>query len=135
MDDSEIGRLLGSIKTIAVIGCSRNIEKDAYKVPQYLQRHGYRIIPVNPITAQVLGEKSYKLASEIKDKVDIVVIFRPSEDALAVTQDILKMEDKPRLIWLQLGIQSDEAAKLAQENGMQFIQNRCIKIEHQRLLS
>ena len=134
MDDTQIGRLLGSIKTIAVIGCSRDISKDAHKVPEYLQRHGYRIIPVNPLTAQVLGEKSYKLASEIKDRVDIVVVFRPSEDVLGVVQDVLKMGNKPRVVWMQLGIQNADAAKLAEENGMQVVQNKCIKIEHQRLV-
>ncbi len=134
MDDSQIARLLGSVKNIVVVGCSRDISKDAYKVPEYLQRHGYRIIPVNPLTAQILGEKSYKTASEVGDKVDIVVVFRPSEEVLTVVQDVLKMEYKPKLIWMQLGIQSTEAAKLAEENGIQVVQNRCIKIEHQRLL-
>ncbi len=134
MDDQEIARLFGSIKTIAVVGCSRSIDKDAYKVPEYLQRHGYRIIPVNPLTAQVLGEKSYKTASDVKDKADMVVVFRPSEEVLQVVQDILKMEYKPKLIWMQLGIQNAEAAKLAEESGIQVVQNKCIKIEHQKLV-
>ncbi len=135
MDDSQIARLLGSIKIIAVVGCSRDISKDAYKVPEYLQRHGYKIIPVNPLTSYVLGEKSYKLASEIKDRVDIVLVFRPSEDVLSIVQDVLKMENKPRLVWMQLGIQNQEAANLARENGIDVIENRCIKIEHNRLLN
>lgn len=133
IDDEEIIKILKESKTIAVVGCSRDPEKDAHKVPKYLKEHGYRIIPVNPFANEILGEKVYKTLSEIKEPVDVVDIFRPSDEVLGVVKEAIKL--KPKVIWMQLGIRNEEAAKLAEQNGIKVVMNRCMMIEHKRLIT
>ena len=117
---------------MAVVGCSRDQEKDAHRVPKYLKEHGYKIIPVNPSAEEILGEKVYKTLSEIKEPIDIVDVFRPSEECLDVAKEAVKIN--PKVIWMQLGIKNEEAAKLAEKNGIKVIMDRCIMIEHKRLI-
>lgn len=124
--------ILRESKTIAVVGCSSNPEKYAYKIPKYLQEHGYRIIPVNPFAKEILGEKTYKTVSEIKDPVDIVNVFRPSEETLQVVKQAIKI--KPKVVWMQLGIKNEEAAKLAETNGMRVVMDTCIMVKHKQLI-
>lgn len=131
-EDEKIKEVLTRYKTIAVVGCSRNPEKDAHKVPKYMKEHGYRIIPVNPFANEILGEKAYKSVSEIKESVDIVDVFRPSEEVLEVVKEALKI--RPKVVWMQLGIKNEDAAKLAEENRIDVVMDRCIKIEHERLI-
>jgi predicted CoA-binding protein len=131
LTDKELKEILKSSKTIAVVGCSRDPEKDAYKVPKYLKEKGYKIIPVNPFAEEILGEKVYKNLSEIKEAVDIVDIFRPSEECLEIVKEAIKL--KPKAIWMQLGIENKEAEKLAKENKIKVVMNKCIMREHQRL--
>jgi predicted CoA-binding protein len=133
VDDAQIIKILKESKTIAVVGCSRDHEKDAHRIPKYLKEHGYRIIPVNPFADEILGEKSYKKLSEIKEPVDIVNIFRPSSEALAIVEEAVKMKIKPKVIWMQLGIINEEAAKLAEKNGITVVMNKCMMMEHRRL--
>lgn len=127
----EVREILHKYRKIAVVGCSRNPEKDAYKVPKYLKEHGYRIIPVNPLAKEILGEKAYRTLSEVEEPIDIVDIFRPSEEVLEIVHEAIKI--KPRVIWMQLGIENKEAEELARGNGIEVVADRCMKTEHQRL--
>ena len=131
-NDNKIKEILEKNRIIAVVGCSRDAEKDAHKVPKFLQEHGYKIIPVNPSADEILGKKAYKSLSEIKEAVDIVDIFRPSKDALEVVREAVKIH--PKVIWMQMGIINEEAAKLAERNGIDVVMGKCLKIEYKRLI-
>lgn len=140
-ESEKIKNLLIEAKTIAVVGASRNREKPAYKVPAYLKEKGYKILPVNPNADEILGEKAYKsideLAEEVRKKnigVDIFDIFRPSEECYEIVKKIIKAGLKPEAIWLQLGIKNEEAKKLAEKHGIAFIQDRCMMIEHKKII-
>ena len=128
--DEEIKQIF-SLKKIAVVGMSRHTTKAAHFVPKYLTEQGFDITPVNPNTDKILGEKSYPSLSSIDHPIDIVDIFRPSEQVLSVVQDAIKL--KPKVIWLQEGIHNSEAEELARSNGIMVIFNRCMLAEHQRL--
>ena len=119
------------LKNIAVVGMSKNPEKAAYYVPKYLAEKGYNIIPVNPTTDEILGKKCYSELSGITERVDIVDVFRPSEQVMSVINDAIKL--KPKVIWLQEGIHNIEAESLAQKTGIEVVFNRCMLAEHQRL--
>ncbi|SFQ97369.1 CoA-binding protein [Desulfoscipio geothermicus] len=130
-DDNKIKQILERGRTIAVVGLSDKVHRDSYQVARYMQEKGYRIIPVNPRAKIVLGETAYTNILEIPEKVDIINIFRRSDQVLPIVQDSLKI--KPGAIWLQLGIINDEAARLCREAGVDFIMDKCIKVEHARL--
>jgi len=134
MNDAQIKKILAESKVIAVVGCSRDPEKEAYKVPAYLQAHGYKIIPVNPFADKILGKKTAKSLAEVKEAVDLVDVFRPSADCLAVAQDALKMVQKPKVFWMQLGIRNEATRKLLEANGVAVVEDRCTKAEHARLM-
>ena len=119
-------------ETIAVVGCSSNPEKPAHYVPKYLQQNGYKIIPINTTAEEILGEKCYKKISDVKEKVDIIGIFRPSKECLEVVNDSLKI--KPKLIWMQSGIVNEDVKKLAEEQGIQVVMDRCMMVEHRKLV-
>jgi len=119
------------LKNIAVVGMSKNPEKAAHYVPKYLTDRGYNIIPVNPTADEILGKKCYPELSAIPDNVDIVDIFRPSEQVLTVINEAIKL--KPKVIWLQEGIHNLEAESLAQKASIEVVFNRCMLAEHQRL--
>lgn len=129
--DQEIRDIL-SLNRIAVIGMSKNPSKSAHYVPKYLADNGYDVTPVNPTADQILGKKCYDLVSEISEEIDIVDIFRPSEQVLPVIQEAIKK--KPKVIWLQEGIHNPEAEELARQSGIRIVFNRCMLAEHQRLL-
>jgi len=128
--DEEIKQIF-SLKKIAVVGMSRHTAKAAHFVPKYLTEQGFDITPINPNTDEILGKKSYPNMSSLNHPIDIVDIFRPSEQVLAVVQDAIKL--KPKVIWLQEGIHNSEAEELARNNGIMVIFNRCMLAEHQRL--
>ena len=128
--DKEIIDIL-TLKKIAVIGMSRHSNKAAHFVPKYLSEQGYDITPINPMTEEILGKKSYPNISSVVDPIDIVDIFRPSEQVLPVVQDAIKI--KPKVIWLQEGIHNLEAEELARKHGIKVVYNRCMLDEHQRL--
>ncbi len=130
--DREI-RKFYALKNIALVGMSAHREKPSHFVPEYLLQKGYNIIPVNPNTDEILQRKCYDRVSEIKQKVDIVNVFRKSEDVLDVIKDLLKKEGI-KLIWLQKGI-NEEAMGLAKKNGIDFVYNRCMMEDHERLFS
>jgi len=120
-----------TLKKIAVIGMSRHSIKAAHFVPKYLSEQGFDITPINPTTNEILGKKCYPDISSIQHSIDIVDIFRPSEQVLSVIPDAIKK--KPKVIWLQEGIHNEEAEKLAMKEGIIVIFNRCMLAEHKRL--
>ena len=128
--DEEIREIL-SMKKVAVIGMSKNSSKAAHYVPRYLSENGFHVVPVNPNAEEILGKKCHDSVADIDELVDIVDIFRPSEDVLPFVQEAIKK--KPKVIWLQEGIHNPEAEKLAQSMGIQVVFNRCMLAEHQRL--
>jgi predicted CoA-binding protein len=131
--DEEIKKFY-NFKNIAVVGISKNEEKPSHFVPKYLVQNGYNVIPVNPTTDEILERKTYKLVSEIKEDVDIVDVFRKSDDIIPIIDDLLKKKGI-KLIWLQKGIFNQRAEELAKKNGIDFVYNRCMLEEHQRLFS
>ena len=120
-----------SLKNIAVIGMSKNSEKAAHYVPKYLAEKGYNIIPVNPTADKILDKKCYREIIEVPDSVDIVDVFRPSEEVLPVVHEAIKKN--PKVIWLQEGIHNPESEDLARKAGIEVVFNRCMLAEHQRL--
>jgi len=130
--DNNIRQLLQQVRTIAVVGLSNKTHRDSYRVAQYMQEHGYRIIPVNPRIETILGEKSYPDLLSIPEPVDIINVFRRSELVPPVVRDALHLN--PQAIWLQLGIINEEAADIANNAGVAIIMDKCIKVEHDRLL-
>ena len=129
--DDVLKKIYG-FKNIAVVGMSPNEGKPSNYVPKYLIEKGYNIIPVNPIYGEVLGNKSYPKVSDISHQVDIVDIFRKSEDVLPVVQDAI-LKDGIKVIWMQLGIYNKEAQEIAEKKDINVIYNRCILKEHHRL--
>ena len=129
--DEEIIEIL-NLKKVAVIGMSKHQEKAAHFVPKYLSENGFEIIPVNPNSDEILNKKCYKEINDIKDDIDIVDVFRPSEDVLPFVKDAIKKN--PKVIWLQEGIHNEEAENLAREHGIKVVFNRCMLAEHQRLM-
>lgn len=133
--DSHSDRQLREIygfKNIAVVGMSKNPEKAGHFVPKYLMKYGYNIIPVNPTSSEILGLRSFPKVSEVKETVEIVNVFRKSEDILDVVRDSLN-KSGIRIIWLQEGIHNQEAEEVARSKGIDVIFNRCIMAEHKRL--
>lgn len=133
ISDEEIITILKDSKVIAVIGCSSNPEKPSYYVPKFLQRKGYKIIPVNPSSKKIFGENCYKSILDVKEKIDIVEIFRPSEDALKFVEEAITKN--PKLIWLQIGIENKEAEELAINKEVKIVMDRCMMIEYKRLMT
>jgi len=136
----KIEEVLTRYKTIAVVGCSKNEEKHAHKVPKYMKEMGYTIIPVNPTADEILGEKCYKSLLEIPEglakTIEIVDIFRPSDEVGKIVDEAIELRKKygkPEVIWMQLGIINEEAAEKAKSAGFNVIMNRCLKIEHERI--
>jgi uncharacterized protein len=122
--------LLRRSKVIAVVGISRYIHKEAGRVPAQMQIAGYRIIPVNPYADVLLGEKVYRSLEDIPEPVDLVNVFRPSAETPDVVRQAVAIGAKA--IWLQLGISSEEAGRIAAEAGLDYVENRCIAVEMAR---
>ncbi|WP_256299526.1 CoA-binding protein [Haloarchaeobius salinus] len=129
--DTELEQLF-DLDTIAVVGCSTTPGKAAHDVPKYMQAQGYDVVPVNPFADEILGERAYDSLDEVDHDVDIVDVFRPSEEIPGIVDDVLERDDVQAL-WLQLGIADDEAAARAEDAGLLVVQNKCIKVEHSRL--
>jgi predicted CoA-binding protein len=133
--DSYIRGILNTVKTIAMVGISPKDTRPSYFVGKYLLERGYHIIPVNPghVGHDILGQKVYARLADIPEAVDMVDIFRAPQYALGIVQEALAMTPRPRVIWMQLGVRNEEAARLAEENGLKVVMNRCPKIEYGRL--
>ena len=136
-DDTYIRGILNTVKTIAMVGVSAKDSRPSYFAFKYLLERGYRMIPVNPGLADkdLLGQKAYARLADIPEPVDMVDIFRASPFVLPIVEDALKMQPRPRVVWMQLGIRNDAAAALAEQNGIKVVMNRCPKIEYGRLSS
>ena len=128
--DEQIRDIL-SLKKVVVIGMSKHSSKAAHYVPKYLSDNGYDITPVNPSAEEILGKKCYGTVSEIDKEIEIVDIFRPSDQVFPFVQEAIKK--KPKVIWLQEGIHNFEAEELARKEGIKVVYNRCMLAEHQRL--
>ena len=131
--DEEI-RKFYIFRNIAVVGMSRDPAKEAHAVPKYMIERGYNIIPINPLASEILGRRTYSRVSDIKSQVDIIDIFRPSNDVLPVVEDSIKKHGIS-VIWLQQGIHNVEAEKIALDNKIEVVFNRCIMAEHMRLFN
>lgn len=131
VDSATLYKILTEAKTIVVVGASKNPEKDAHQIPKYLQEHGYRIIPVNPTADVILGEKAYKSLADVREPYDVVDIFRPSEDVPPIVDQAIRGPAK--VIWMQLGITNDAAAKKAEAAGKIVVQNACMMVAHRSL--
>lgn len=129
--DAEVREILER-NTIAVVGCSSTPGKDAHEIPKYLQKQGYEIVPVNPTTDEVLGRPAYDSLTDVEEDVDIVDVFRPSAEVAGIVDEALARNDVD-VVWLQLEIHDDEAVSRAEAAGLQVVQDRCMKPEHQRL--
>ncbi|WP_336327501.1 CoA-binding protein [Halovenus sp. HT40] len=132
-DDDELRSIL-EYDRVAVVGCSSTPGKDAHDIPSYLDRQGYDIVPVNPYADEILGKDVYDSLEEVPGDIDIVDVFRPSEEVSDIVDSALDREDV-EVIWLQLGIHDDEAVEHAEQAGKRVVQDRCMKPEHQRLMS
>lgn len=130
--DKEIRELLRTSRVIAIVGLSADEDKPSNAVARYLQSKGFRIIPVNPGRDTILGEKSYGSLSDIPEPVDVVDIFMRAENLLPFVEEATKL--KPKAIWLQLGIVNDRAKAVAEKSNIMFVQDKCVKQEHTRLL-
>jgi uncharacterized protein len=135
--DSYIRGILNTVKTIAMVGASEKDNRPSYFAFKYLLERGYNMIPVNPGQAghEMLGRKVYARLADIPEPVDMVDIFRAPQYALGIVEEALALRPRPSVIWMQLGIRNDEAAKLAEANGLKVVMNRCPKIEYGRLSS
>ncbi|ABQ90363.1 CoA-binding domain protein [Roseiflexus sp. RS-1] len=134
--DQEIRELLTAARTVAVVGISDDPERDSYMVAEFLQRQGYRIIPVNPrlvnLNIQVLGEKPYATLRDVPEKIDIVDIFRRPETVMPVIEDAIAAG--AGAVWMQLSIVNEEAAARAEAAGLKVVMNRCMAVEYRRLM-
>ncbi|KAG2475513.1 MAG: CoA-binding domain-containing protein [Nitrosopumilales archaeon] len=128
--DDEIKQIF-SLKNVAVIGMSKHPEKAAHFVPKYLSEQGFNILPINPTSSEILNKKCYSSVTEVDEPIDIVDVFRPSDQVLPVVKEAITM--KPKVIWLQEGIHNQEAEELARKEGIKVVFNRCMLAEHQRL--
>ena len=132
--DERLNALLESCETVAVIGIKDRQSEDAFRIPLYMQRAGYRIVPVNPKLEAVLNETCHPSLTEVSDRIDIVNLFRASEHVPGHVDEILALDPPPKAVWMQLGIHHGESAQRLRAAGIEVIQDRCIMVDHRRLL-
>ena len=142
MSNNSTKEILTKYKTVAVVGLSKDPSKDSHRVAEYLKNHDFHIIPINPFADEILGEKSYKSLSNIpvniQKAVEIVDIFRPSEDVLPIVKQAIqlkKLQGVPYVVWMQLGIINEQAAEKARKAGLTVVMDKCMMQEHRRLHS
>ena len=129
---SEIKNILSKYKSIAMVGVSKDLKKTSTIVMRYMQDYGFKVYPVNPSAKgeKILGEEVYAKVTDINKNVEIVDVFRPSNEAYGIAEDAVKIGAK--VLWLQLGIRDQKAKKLVEENKMEYIENKCTKMEYQK---
>jgi uncharacterized protein len=127
-----IRKILQSARTVAIVGLSSNVLRPSYFVGFYLQRHGYRIVPVNPNEREVLGEKAYASLAEIPFPVDVVDVFRAPPFVPEIAAEAVSVG--AAAVWMQFGVISSEAARIADRGGLEVVMDRCMKVEHARML-
>lgn len=137
MSQNQIRETIEKYRVIAVVGLSKEPEKDSHRVSAYLKQHGYQIIPVNPFADEVLGEKSYKslldIPLEIQKTIEIVDVFRPAKDVSPIVEQAVQLKHmfgKPFVIWMQLGIVNEQAAEIARQAGLVVIMDKCLMVEY-----
>ena len=128
---SKTKEILGKYKSIAMIGVSNDPTKASTIVMKYMQKYGFKVFPVNPKAKgqKILGEEVYEKITDIKDTVDIVDVFRPSNEAINIAKDTVSI--KAKVLWLQLGIKNEEAKKIVEENKIDYVEDKCTKMEYQ----
>ena len=131
-DDTELRDILDA-ETIAVVGCSTSPGKAAHDIPKYLIDHGYDVVPVNPFAEEIFGREAYDSLADVPKDIDLVDVFRPSEETDDIGDAAVEREEVDT-VWLQLGITNDAAGERAEAAGKRFVQDRCLKVEHQRLV-
>ena len=134
--------ILTRYKTVAVVGLSRDPSKDSYQVAEYLKKHGFHIVPINPFADEVLGEKSYKslldMPIEVQKTLEIVDIFRPSAEVLPIIEQVVQLKKLigvPYVVWMQLGIINDHAAETAKQAGLSVVMDKCMMQQHRLLFT
>ena len=129
---SNIKEILSKYKSIAMIGVSNDPTKASTIVMKYMQKYGFKVFPVNPKAKgqKILGEEVFEKITDIKASVDIVDVFRPSKEALDIAKDTVSI--KAKVLWLQLGIKSEEAKKIVEENKIEYVEDKCTKMEYQK---
>ncbi len=129
---SEIKNILSKYKSIAMVGVSKDLKKTSTIVMKYMQDYGFKVYPVNPSAKgeKILGEEVYAKVTDINENVEIVDVFRPSNEAYGIAEDAIKIGAK--VLWLQLGIRDQKAKKLVEENKMEYVENKCTKMEYQK---
>ncbi|MBW1992272.1 MAG: CoA-binding protein [Deltaproteobacteria bacterium] len=132
-EDEEVREILQNNRVIAVVGLSTDPNRDSYRVAQYLQEHGYQIVPVNPKADRILGQKAFANLKDIPYPVDIVDIFRKIEAIPAIVDEAIAIGAK--VVWMQLGLAENQSARKAMAAGLQVVMNKCMKIEHSRYFS
>ena len=130
--ENKIKDILSQNKIIAMIGVSQDLKKTSTIVMKYMQKYGFKVFPVNPKAKgqKILGEEVFEKITDIKDTVDIVDVFRPSKEAIDIAKDTVSIRAK--VLWLQLGIKSNQAKKLVEENKIEYIEDKCTKMEYQK---
>jgi len=131
-NDRMLKEILLSARTIASVGLSSNPQKESYGIALYMKEQGYRVIPVNPTTPEVFGEKSYPDLQSVPEKIDVVQVFRKPEDVPPVVEDAIKAGAK--VVWMQEGIVNEEAAQKARDAGLQVVMDACMRASHRRLI-
>ena len=132
MTNEELKQILLSTRTIAAVGLSSNPEKESFAIVEYLQQQGYRIFPVNPTASEILGEKTYPDLESIPEKVDVVQLFRKSEDVPPFVDSAIAIGAK--VVWMQVGIENEDAAKKARAAGLTVVMNACMRVTHRMLI-
>jgi len=132
MTDEQLKHILETARVIATVGFSANPGKPSHAIPRYLMEQGYRVIPINPTLTEVLGEKAYAELTEVPDTVDVVQLFRPSEAVPPIVDQAIQVGAK--VVWMQEGISNEAAAAKARAAGLEVVMNRCMKVEHRRLI-
>ncbi len=133
-DDQQLREILRDARTIAVVGAKADESEDAYRIPEYMQAQGARIIPVNPKADSILGEKAYESLASVEVPIDLVNLFRAPENIPGHVREILALPTPPKAVWMQLGIYHGPAAAQLRAAGIAVVQDRCIMVDHMRLL-
>jgi predicted CoA-binding protein len=141
LNGDDTREILTRYKTVAIVGLSREPSKDSYRVAEYLKKHGFRIVPINPSSHEILGEKSYKslidMPAEVQKTLEVVDVFRPSAEVLPIVNQVVqlkKLYGMPYVVWMQLGIINEQAAEKARNAGLMVVMDKCMMQEHRRLL-
>ena len=140
MNQSDTRKILTKYRNVAIVGLSRDPSEDSYRVGEYLKKHGFHIVPINPSADEILGEKSYKsllgMPTKVQKTIEVVDIFRPSEEVPPIVEQAIrlkKMYGRPYVVWMQLGIVNEQSAATARKAGITIIMNKCMMQEHNRL--